>query len=202
MKTTLEKQSSLNRFTVKDIYHKLKWWILNDIQHQQHLEKTMKILSKNRLSGDKLIEIGYDKYKKILLPHFIKFMEMKTINIIFKNLNQWIQENKSEIKSKSSIEIGYIIYHYPLQNLLNYILIKKIDGLKFIESIKNDNDFIHKSTGWNKNDEVYQLQEILLCHLPFTTTEFEKNINLVILTNSTLSTQIKQEIKEKLLSFN
>ena len=45
MKTTLNKQSSLIGLQF-DIYDKLKCWILNDIQHQQNLEKTMKILSK------------------------------------------------------------------------------------------------------------------------------------------------------------
>ena len=41
-------------------------------------------------------------------------MEIKTINIILENLKKWYK--KMINKSKSSVEIGYIIHHYHLNH--------------------------------------------------------------------------------------
>eukprot|EP01084_Bolivina_argentea_P274565 468034_1 len=76
------------------------------------------------------------------------------------------QKHIYDNKYKNSAEIAYMIYNYPLDNLLNRIndVHDAINGIKFIEYYVKQEPWMENVTGWNEK-EIAQVQSVLFkCH--------------------------------------
>eukprot|EP01083_Nonionella_stella_P291146 990702_1 len=80
--------------------------------------------------------------------------------------------------------MAQILFHYPLNRLLNRIMYKNIDGSQLIKSLtmeqrdKNIRHIIAKETGWD-SDEVIQILSVLFKHHTWTQSEFSRNFDRV-----------------------
>eukprot|EP01084_Bolivina_argentea_P003991 7563_1 len=138
----------------------------------------MNILSKRKLNGLKLNNLTTNDIKILVQSEFKRFMTVDTINITFELFDEWRSKYADDIGSKYAAEIGYIIYNFPLQNLLELITNNNINGIVYMDHFKNNEEFIKKSTGWNKN-EIHQIQATLFKHQSFSRNEFVNNMNRI-----------------------
>eukprot|EP01084_Bolivina_argentea_P177483 306906_1 len=157
---------------------KVKTWVNNDIRYTENLKNVMKILAKNGLSGKKIVNLGVVNVKMILENEFTSFMTVETFNIMFEKLKQKILIDKNYIKTKSFAEVGWILFNYPLENLLDRIIDPNdpIDGQVFIQLYQSKNDkWIKGKTGYSM-DEIYQIQSVLFRHKTLQRAQIEDNL--------------------------
>eukprot|EP01084_Bolivina_argentea_P094408 169716_1 len=176
----------LHRFTNDDICNTIQKWIYSDIKYNTNLKKTMKILSKHRLSGNIVTVLPVSSIK-IMLQSDLDFMTPQTLNIIFDNLEKWINDNKNIVEQNSPAEIGYKMYNFPVIDLLNRIKEDKIDGAKFIRWYIEGNDWLKDATGWDLKD-IYQVQAVL----------FKNNVNTEAEIKHNLTTTLEKRFPKKL----
>ena len=127
-----------------------------------------------------------------------------------------------EIKWKTPPQIAYVIYHNPLNNLLNRIINDDINGDKFIKLYRqkskiikdkmdgiisdlhvdelNKVNLIQEETGWT-DTEIYQIESILFRHLSMTEDQFITNMNDIMEKNLVISKDMKQTIRDNILKF-
>eukprot|EP01084_Bolivina_argentea_P043150 79510_1 len=121
--------------------------------------------------------------KSIIKHELNEFMTKDTINMTC----EWLNECKYD--HNSAAQIGYNMYHYPFEKLLNAITDNGIDGKTFIENVKNNFEFIQNVTGW-KNEEAEQIILILFKHRTLTKKQFIDNVNNVFAYRPSSSTGI------------
>eukprot|EP01084_Bolivina_argentea_P226953 383304_1 len=170
----------LHQFSNNDICHTIKLWVYNDVNYNKYLLKTMQILSQCSLSGKSISEQPLKNIQRILEKELLTFMTYKTFNIMFRNLQKYKNEQLESIQSKTPQEIGYILYNYPLNNLLDRINGINdnndiINGTKYIQYYKKNKRWIEKATGWDKED-IYQIHAVLFRNNTFTQQQIERNI--------------------------
>eukprot|EP01083_Nonionella_stella_P011369 32315_1 len=124
-------------------------------------------------------------------------MTRKTFNIIMTHCQEeWKNRRIDDLKSKSAHEMAEILFHYPLNRLLDRIISQNIDGSRFIESVIAPNeDIIAEETGWH-DDDVYQIQSILFRHHSCTQSQFEQNMNDVL--SNEPATKLSKDIADRI----
>eukprot|EP01084_Bolivina_argentea_P063730 116299_1 len=154
----------LHRFDSNDIQNTILKYILNDTKFNKCLSKTKQILLTKRLSGDKIVSMGMDNFKLLLQNDFFAFMTHETFNIMIDDLKIEINENPN-IHSMNSSQIAHLVHYAPLNKLIQRIndITDVIDGVKFIEYYKQQNEWIKNVTGWHEQ-EIYQIQAVLFRH--------------------------------------
>eukprot|EP01084_Bolivina_argentea_P208637 355637_1 len=174
----------LHRFNSDHMCNIIEQWIYNDINYKKYLRKTMKILSKHALSGGVIASLPVSSTKQFLTHDFSSFMTTKTLDIIFNDLDMWLNDDMEAVKIKNAAEIGYRMYNVPINNLLNRIRDKSdpINGEKFIKYYAEYNSWIEDVTGWAR-DEIRQIQSVL----------FKYNTKTVAQINYDLKRTFKQE---------
>eukprot|EP01084_Bolivina_argentea_P268157 455401_1 len=177
------KTLSLNRFSSNDIVNKIKEWVYNDINYKNNLFKTKEVLSNHSLSGEAIISQPTNNSKLIVQTFLLTFMTQDTLDIVFDCLDKWKKKEPNIVKSKSAEQIADILFHFPINNLIKRILDENINGVKFIDSLRDRRvDMIQQETGYPE-DEIYQIEAILLRHHTFTETEFKQNMDYVFTQN-------------------
>eukprot|EP01083_Nonionella_stella_P219456 786118_1 len=197
------KYKALCMFTSDDVALKIKWWRYNDVDYRHHLRQTMRVFSDRALHGNKVRGLACDYIKLIVEPELKVFMTDSTMNIMFDCFETWRRENEDNIMRKPAAEIGYMLYHYPLGRLIDFIRTESIDGNAFIERVcrvKPKEEFIKEKTGW-KQMEIYQIESVLFQHQCMNQAEFEKNLDSVLM-NDELPNSIKDSIRDSMMSFD
>eukprot|EP01084_Bolivina_argentea_P152844 266535_1 len=186
------RQKPLHRFNYNDIANKIKQWVLNDVNYNKYIKKTMDVLDSHNLWGKTII------FARMMVQNdFLTFMTYGTFNIIFEELNKYVKANTNDIKSQSAAEIGYLIYQFPLKKLLDKIEKDKIDGNKFINYYKKQNEWIKRITGWDSK-ECYQIESILFQHQTFNIQKIKKKFDEAeILVNNKVYTLVEKYIESK-----
>eukprot|EP01084_Bolivina_argentea_P003988 7560_1 len=178
----------LHHWTAKDISNKIKWWVYNDINYKKHLRKTMEILYERALNGN------YD-VKSIIKHELNDFMTLDTINMTC----AWINECKYD--ENSAAQVGYDLYNYPLNELLNAIIDGDTDGKIFIAKYKNEEQFIKNITAWH-HEEIYQIEATLFRHKSMTYDEFIENMNNVMTFMTKLPKTVKETMQDTISRFD
>eukprot|EP01083_Nonionella_stella_P073619 199220_1 len=194
----------LHRFTPQQLCHHIKQWILNDIDYKSHLSQTMRIFSEYKLSGQNMRLESTHSVKCIVKKALLSFMTDDTFDIMFNCYEEWNNEDPQDVESKSARQIGDILFHYPLNNLLRRINDETIDGVQFIRLLREDNvDIIGDATGWDE-DEVNQIQSVLFRHHICTESEFQKNMNHIFSTKykGILPNVVINQIKKAMYEFD
>eukprot|EP01083_Nonionella_stella_P213468 769926_1 len=167
----------LHRLTPHQLCHHLKQWVINDIDYKSHLAQTMQIFSEYELSGHNMRLESIHSVKCIVKEALLPFMTDDTYNIMFNCYEEWNNEDPQDVESKSARQMGDILFHYPLNNLLRRIKEETIDGAHFIRLVRDDNvDIIGDTTGWDQ-DEVNQIHSVLFRHYISSELKFQKNMN-------------------------
>eukprot|EP01084_Bolivina_argentea_P269240 457531_1 len=175
----------LHKFTAKDIVNTIKCWKYNDIEYNKYLEETINIFAQRGLNGTKIEGLMTDDIRVMVDQDLEMFLSKDTILIMFNEFDEWRKQNKkdeNESKNKeiemnaeknlSSVKIGYIIYHLPLNKLLRKIHDEKINGEKFVIECQTS---IEMETAWNKED-IYQLKAQLFVNHSYQKHEFIENM--------------------------
>eukprot|EP01083_Nonionella_stella_P272565 924385_1 len=95
---------------------------------------------------------------------------------------EWKAQNIVDLEYKSAVQMADILFHYPLNRLLDRVISQDIDGKRFIESVIASNEDmlnIADETGWIE-DDVYQIQCMLFRRHTFTQSQFEQNMDDVL----------------------
>eukprot|EP01084_Bolivina_argentea_P049110 90376_1 len=171
-----EQNLPLYTFSAENVADKIKWWLYNDINYKNGLRKTLKIFSKS--FGEILNSFSYKHMKTIVKDHLLKFMTEKTLEIMFKYFEKRKKQKESEFRSKSPAKIAYILYNYPLDNLLRKI---NHDGKSFIKRFERNDKFIEQATGWKSHD-IYQINAILFRHSTLKTDNIMQKIKSLYFT--------------------
>eukprot|EP01083_Nonionella_stella_P005178 15024_1 len=166
----------LHRFTAKQLALKIKAWVYNDLKYREDLRKTMQTLANHGISGKRIISWGINDVKKIVESEFALFMTAEASNIVVEMLASQMIQKPQEIDAKTFAEIGWMLHHYPLDNLLKYIESERIDGSKFIDYYRTHNEWIKQNTGWNAND-IYHINSILFRHHSLSKQEIEGRLS-------------------------
>eukprot|EP01084_Bolivina_argentea_P302072 521342_1 len=188
----------LHKFSIEDICNVIQRWVYNDINHKKYLFQTMKLLSDRKIST----YYSIDNVKRIIQTDLLAFMTCSklTVDIMFDSLKELMQKDASVITNKSAPEIGFLLYHFPLNSLLRYIKKKKISGANFQNEFEKQ--FIENQTGWTTK-EAQQIAAVLFRFKTFTKHEFETNMDKIM--NDTnyeqLTDTVKYKIKNTILQF-
>eukprot|EP01083_Nonionella_stella_P043663 117826_1 len=185
--TDLDKCVPLHRFSSQDICAHIEKWVLNDMNHKAHLAKTKDAFANSTFSGRKMIDLDPNEIKTLVKNDLSPFISEATLDLMFSCYAQWkneLQHPYEEITSKTAHQMAHILFHYPLNRLLNRIMYKNIDGSQLIKSLtmeqrdKNIRHIIAKETGWD-SDEVIQILSVLFKHHTWTQSEFSRNFDRV-----------------------
>eukprot|EP01084_Bolivina_argentea_P083438 151059_1 len=201
------KNLPLHKFTSKNIADKIKYWIYHDINYKSGLLETMRIFSNHSLSGHSISVLTADNAKRIVKNDLLQltFMTSDSLDIIFDTFDRWKSENNNEVRTKSAPEIAYIVYHYPLRQLLTAITENDVNGEVFIQKFENHTQLIRKNTGW-KSQDIYQINAILFKHSTPSAFDLMNNINIAVNDISKqrqlLPKVIQQKIKQRISEFN
>eukprot|EP01084_Bolivina_argentea_P138434 243709_1 len=134
-----------------------------------------------------------------MINHDLKvFCTDKTIDIMFAEFMKWKCKNEDNIINKSAAEIAYVIYDLPLTKLITHIKNNDINGEKFLEYHRRNEDFIGDTTGWGKN-EVYQLQAQFFPKQTLSKQEFIDNMKYIMNKADYLKDCIKKRIAKEIL---
>eukprot|EP01083_Nonionella_stella_P285219 970870_1 len=175
-----DKHIPFHRYTVADVCALITQWMYTDMNHKSHLAKTKAIFNQHALNGQKMIYLSGDDAKRIVKDEMLQFVTVNTLDIMFDGFNEWQKDHRDHIMLKSAEQIGYILYHYPLKQLMKHMQMAEMNGAKMIEILKDEtNDMIQRITGWN-NDEIEQIQLICLKRMTFTKQEFIKRTESVL----------------------
>eukprot|EP01083_Nonionella_stella_P272564 924383_1 len=186
----------LHQFTPQQLCYHIKQWVLADVNDQNNIAETHRKFKQREFHGEKICTEPMNNIKDMMEKDLLQFMTRKTFNIIMVHCQEWKDRNIDDLKSKSADEMADILFHYPLNRLLDRIIGQNIDGKRFIQSVIAPNeDIIAEETGWH-DDEVYQIQSILFRHHSCTQSQFERNMNDVLSKQpSKLSKDIADRIK-------
>eukprot|EP01084_Bolivina_argentea_P218982 371489_1 len=203
IETTLHQQYlPLHRFTAQNIADKIRWWMYNDMNYKNGLLKTMKIFSKEALSGHSMNYFTSDQAKRIVQRELLAFMTRQRLDIMFECFGTWKKQNMGQITALSASEIGYIIYHYPLNNLLAKIVKDQIDGPALMQCFQEYDQFMEKETGW-KSEDINQLYAILFRHCTLLTHQITNNmINITNDQHKSLPNFVKTQMKKVIAQFD
>eukprot|EP01084_Bolivina_argentea_P018450 34352_1 len=147
-----DKDAPLNQFTVNDICYVITKWVHNI--YKDKISKTKRIFANHKLYGDKIMILSVEDIRRIVKEEMIDFTREDTLNIMFEGFGKWIETESQEIvKMKTCEFIANILFHYPLNQLIQRIKRDKIDGKQFI---KIDQQFIAEETGW-RDEQVEQI---------------------------------------------
>ena len=158
------KHQPLHQFSANDIANHIKYWILNDINYEKNLKETMNAFINNSVSGKIMQFTKTNHIKQILKSELSHFSTKQNISIMFNYLDQYKEEQQNDINTKTSTQIAYALYTHPLNALINQIKTDDINGTEFIRLFRTDAKFIHKITGWKK-DDIYQIENALFKHI-------------------------------------
>eukprot|EP01084_Bolivina_argentea_P066653 121522_1 len=204
----------LHRYDSNDISARIKWFIFKDINYNKYVLQTMQILTSCLLSGENICNLGSGAEtiteKKILgrkyffvitEKEFSKFMTDETFNIIMNKLNKWKEEDPESMQTKSAAEIGYIIYNYPIDNLLQRVndINDAINGQKFIEYYKAKNKWMKDATGMNQ-EEIYQIESMLFRNKSFLKLEITQKMKKIF--NQRFQQSIGDVLCKQILKFD
>eukprot|EP01084_Bolivina_argentea_P285628 489850_1 len=172
-----KKDLPLHRFNIMDVCNKIKQWVYDDINYKQYLIRTMRIFSDKGLSGSLMNSLTNKTAKDIVQNELSAFMTHHTLQIMF----DCFYKHKTilYIANKHAAEVGYIIYQYPLNNLLTEIKNEKIDGNAFVHHLGKTEKIMKEATGWPR-DEVEQLITLFFRHKAFKKDEFIDNMKNII----------------------
>eukprot|EP01084_Bolivina_argentea_P076417 138492_1 len=160
------KEVLLNRFSVNDICNAIKKWIYNDINYWKHSEKMKEILSNHGLTGKILSDdLSAKNVKAMLNDDLSSYMSSDTLDIMFDCFKKWKHEQPDSVRLSSLQQIACILFHFPLNNLLQQINAQKMDGKAFIKHIieHQENNIIKTETGFIPS-EVRQIESVLFMH--------------------------------------
>eukprot|EP01083_Nonionella_stella_P174023 602122_1 len=200
----------LHCFTSEDICGTIEQWLHNDRKYKKYQLQTQNVFSKKRnWTGSKLSRLIENDYlsandiKSMLRMDLNSFISPDTLDIVFACFDRWMKDNP-EIESLSAEEIGSIFYDFPLNQLLDTIRDKGIDGAAWAEMYAKQEleAFIKERTGWNE-EEIYQINAVLFMHKTWTKHEFMDNMTRI--TNDEtlgLASAFKEVIKQTILEFN
>eukprot|EP01084_Bolivina_argentea_P310774 537813_1 len=182
IKRELEKMNLKNRplhkFNPEDVSNTIKCWIYNDISYSKHLEKIMNIFVKHNLNEKTIRQsLTTDDVKFMIKDDLLTFLSAQTFHIMFNEFDEWIKQNNTT--NLSSVEIGYEIYHLPLNKLVKKIIDEEINGERFENYCQTDANFIETHTGWDK-DEIYQIEAQLWANKTYKKHEFIDNMQLCV----------------------
>eukprot|EP01084_Bolivina_argentea_P315749 547138_1 len=125
---------------------------------------------------------------------FLRFMSKETFNMILSKLTQWKETDSDSMKTA---EMGYFIYNYPLQNLVEKIsdINNTIDGQKFIEYMNKthvQNQWIKSTTGWNERI-IYQIESALV---EYKLSQYDEMVLKIMEKHQLKINKIKDRIKD------
>eukprot|EP01083_Nonionella_stella_P064725 168981_1 len=173
----------LPHFHPQDICNHIQKLVLNNMNHQTHLAETQAIFANQTFSGQKMIDLETVVHRDLSM-----LVTDATLDIMFRCHDQWKNEAQhplyEEITSKTAEEMAHVLFHYPLNSLLQRIIHENIDRSQLIASLTmeqhHENTFhiIVTETGW-RHDEVHQILPILLRHHTWTRSEFARNCRCV-----------------------
>eukprot|EP01083_Nonionella_stella_P300037 1022240_1 len=200
----------LHCFTSEDICGTIEQWLHNDRKYKKYQLQTQNVFSKKRnWTGSKLSRLIENDYlsandiKSMLRMDLNSFISPDTLDIVFACFDRWMKDNP-EIESLSAEEIGSIFYDFPLNQLLDTIRDKGIDGAAWAEMYAKQEleAFIKERTGWNE-EEIYQINAVLFMHKTWTKEEFMDNMTR-IMNDETFgfADSFKEVIKQTVLEFN
>eukprot|EP01084_Bolivina_argentea_P257944 434670_1 len=197
------KSTPLHEFSNIDICNTIKWWIYNDINYNKNLSRTMDILSQSSLSGKLITQLAFKALKSMIQTDCLTFMTHQTLNIILEHLKSWISQNKEEVKQKTAEEIGYILFNYPLNSLINKINGASgdnniINGKQYILYYKQNKKWIQEATGWAE-EEIYQIDSQLFKQYTYTTAQIIRNIENIKLTDA-FGQSLSDTVKNRIIS--
>eukprot|EP01083_Nonionella_stella_P241273 842644_1 len=205
------KMASLQQFSCDDIIYKIEEWIVNDRKYNQNLLKTKQILSNRSLNGEQMSFLSPENIKQIIKDEMLQFMSHDTLRIIFECFAEWKADLKNDLKLKQQTtdEIGELLFHFPINKLLNTMRQEGMDGKCFIQNLEENS--IEDATGWPL-DEVSQIESVLLHHYTLSKSEFVEYVRHV-LTNEqdayyrtqpkqTLPNDVIRKIEDIVLSFD
>ena len=231
-----------HQYNAKHVQNKIKWWIYNDPRYYTNFKMVIDMFCDQQVNEENILSNSIGNIKKSVMDKLIlsKVFQPKTIEIMmqsFEDIVTEIQQNgqrdesehKEEEKekpprypNKTAPQIARIIYHKPLQNLLNKIHNDGIDGQTFMtiygekERLINERldghiedyharlskfNFIHDETGWLEQD-VYQIEAILFRNLSMTKQDLIANMDRVMNKIETIPTEIMQQIKDRIMEFD
>eukprot|EP01084_Bolivina_argentea_P070876 128877_1 len=164
----------LHQYSENNVADKILFWIFNDINYSKHLSQIIqRLILYDGL--DVTAKSGLNIFKTISEKEFSGFISKETFEIIFSKLTQQIEQNPEAFKTKSAAEIGFIIFNYTWQRLLERINDDKINGVKFIKYYQDNTQWIKEATGWDAK-EIYQIEAMLFRHKSFNESEIETNM--------------------------
>eukprot|EP01083_Nonionella_stella_P059155 154778_1 len=171
----------LHRFNERHVCDIVKCWIFNDIQFKTQLQTIMNLFAHHSLSGENIISFTMNKIRQILKKDLLAFMTTATFEILMRKVEHWQTVDDEGISSKCAEEIGYMLHQYPVTKLLNRVRneIDCISGQKFIEYYRDNNDWIHKVTGWDTT-EIYQIHSVLFKYASFSSSQVKQKMKMAL----------------------
>eukprot|EP01084_Bolivina_argentea_P066652 121521_1 len=181
----------LQQYSNTDIIHKIKFIVYHNNNYDKHLKQTMQILIDLAQSGHNIIKC---ETEFVIGTAFLRFMSKETFNMILSKLTQWKETDSDSMKTA---EMGYFIYNYPLQKLVERIndINNTIDGQKFIQYMNKKHvqyQWIKSTTGWNERI-IYQIESALV---EYKLTQYDEMVLKIMGKHQLKINKIKDRIED------
>eukprot|EP01084_Bolivina_argentea_P123087 218159_1 len=162
---------ALSKYDVPNI---IKCWVLNDVDHIDKSKAILTIIMEQSLSGEQLITL--DEHLRVVLEKAIlQYMTHASFDRVMCYLEKQLTENVEEIKAKTEQDISELIVDYVLNDLIQQIVDKDINGAKIAENNNLFVSWIQHVTGWEKN-EIVQINSVLLKYKTRTSKELQSEL--------------------------
>eukprot|EP01084_Bolivina_argentea_P192902 331050_1 len=168
---------SLHWFDSNDIFHKIKYWLYNDVEYRKNLQNVIDVFVEWSLCGKQILWLPMKNIQILFRRTLFKFITEETLNIIFEQLRVWKSNDSNVLTSKNAWEVGSIVYNYPLVRLGLIINDENglIHGKKYIQLYNENKKWIQSVTGWTESN-IYQINWMLFKHHTLTREEIEQRM--------------------------